>query len=70
MIMSVLRPRRAEGARHDSNDPVCGRELDTRNAPVQVHHKDGTYFFCSQVCARTFLENPEQFVDTARDDAE
>lgn len=46
-------------------DPVCGMEIDTSQAQAQTTHKGQAYFFCSEECLRTFVEDPEEFIGKA-----
>jgi Cu+-exporting ATPase len=44
-------------------DPVCGMQFDSRQAAAQAVHDGVAYYFCSEECRDTFLEDPEQFVE-------
>ena len=43
-------------------DPVCGMQLDSSQAEAQTVYDGVAYFFCSEECRQTFLEDPEAFV--------
>jgi putative ABC transport system ATP-binding protein len=42
-------------------DPVCGRTIEVRGAPVYIH-RETTYRFCGDQCLVLFKTTPEQFV--------
>jgi|GEM_PF-1027465 len=42
-------------------DPVCGMELDKKDA-VKVKHKGKTYYVCGSNCQHEFESNPERYV--------
>jgi YHS domain-containing protein len=44
-----------------ARDPVCGMEVDEREAEAQSRHQGQTYYFCSPECRRKFEQNPEQY---------
>lgn len=41
-------------------DPVCGMQVDERNAPTSTY-KGQTYAFCEQECKDKFDANPDQY---------
>ncbi len=43
-------------------DPVCGMQVDPKNAAGSSEHDGQTYYFCSPGCKRKFDQNPAQFV--------
>lgn len=45
-----------------SNDPVCGREIDERQAAAVVRYRLGTYYFCSESCHKVFSANLSRYV--------
>lgn len=47
-------------------DPVCGMEVDEKEAHHQFEHKATTYFFCTPKCRMTFEGNPEKFIRLLR----
>lgn len=44
-----------------SKDPVCGMEVDERQAKATVEHKGQTFHFCSADCKQKFEQNPERY---------
>lgn len=44
-----------------SRDPVCGMQVDERNAAAQSEYKGKMYYFCSRGCKAAFDQNPEQY---------
>ncbi len=43
-------------------DPVCGMTIAKAEAVATAEHKGQTYYFCSQDCADSFRESPEDYV--------
>lgn len=43
-------------------DPVCGMMVDPGTSLTAVYHKD-SFYFCSNLCKRTFLADTENFVN-------
>jgi YHS domain-containing protein len=43
-------------------DPVCGMTIDTENA-VTVAYQGTTYYFCEDVCAEIFRDEPARWVE-------
>ncbi|MCA9473956.1 MAG: alpha-glucan family phosphorylase [Nitrospira sp.] len=43
-------------------DPVCGMMVDPGTSLTAVYHKD-SFYFCSDLCKRTFLADTENFVN-------
>ncbi|MEO5919246.1 MAG: YHS domain-containing protein [Candidatus Limnocylindrales bacterium] len=43
-------------------DPVCGMKISPADAVASIEHDGTTYYFCSQDCADSFRESPEDFV--------
>ncbi len=48
-----------------AKDPVCGMEVNEKNAPAQSNYKGSNYYFCSQQCQGKFDNNPEQYTKAA-----
>ena len=48
-------------------DPVCGMEVDERNASGKSERDGKTYYFCSQECQEEFEDNPEIFLEDLAD---
>ena len=43
-------------------DPVCGMELDAREATNMVEHESRTYSFCSPGCKAAFVQDPQRYL--------
>ena len=43
-------------------DPVCGMEVDPKEAAGKLEYNGETYYFCGPGCKRDFDKNPEKFV--------
>ena len=43
-------------------DPVCGMKIRPSEAVTTIVHDGRTYHFCSQDCADSFRESPEDYV--------
>jgi YHS domain-containing protein len=43
-------------------DPVCGLEVDPREAPYSSTYEGRTYYFSDPECKRMFDEDPEAYV--------
>jgi len=43
-------------------DPVCKMKINKSDAVATVEHKGKTYYFCSQDCADSFRESPEDYL--------
>ena len=43
-------------------DPVCQMKIRPSEAVASIEHNGTTYHFCSQDCADTFRESPEDYV--------
>jgi YHS domain-containing protein len=48
-------------------DPVCGMAIE-RNEAVVVEYRGKTYYFCEDVCAEIFREEPERWVEKSEHD--
>ena len=44
-------------------DPVCGMEIDPKDAAGTSDYQGQTYYFCSPGCKKQFDKNPQQYVD-------
>ncbi len=44
-------------------DPVCGMEVDEKQAAATSTYKGKTYYFCSRGCKVQFDKNPEKFLN-------
>jgi len=43
-------------------DPVCGMDVDPKNAAGRTEYQGKTYYFCSLGCKEKFEKNPRQYV--------
>jgi YHS domain-containing protein len=41
--------------------PVCGMEIDEKDAAAAAQHKGKTYYFCSERCKEQFDEQPQRY---------
>ncbi len=46
-----------------AKDPVCGMEVDEKEAAANGEHEGKTYYFCSKGCQETFDKNPAQYAE-------
>jgi YHS domain-containing protein len=44
-----------------AKDPVCGMQVNEREAKATTEHKGRTFHFCSTECKQTFDRNPDQY---------
>ena len=49
-------------------DPVCGMEVDTRNAAHKLSVGDATYYCCSTRCLQKFKAHPEHYMNPSATD--
>jgi P-type Cu+ transporter len=42
-------------------DPVCGMKISPSDAVATIEHDGTTYYFCSQDCADSFRDAPEDY---------
>jgi len=43
-------------------DPVCGMEIEKKNAAAQQEHEGKTYYFCSTSCHDKFRAAPQNYL--------
>ncbi len=43
-------------------DPVCGMNVDEKQAAATYEYKGKTYYFCAAGCKEKFVQNPEKFL--------
>jgi YHS domain-containing protein len=48
-----------------TTDPVCGMEVNDKNAEFQTQFAGKKYFFCSEECRKEFEQQPNEYVETA-----
>jgi YHS domain-containing protein len=44
-----------------SKDPVCGMNIDERQASAKAEHQGKTFYFCSVDCKEEFEQNPQRY---------
>lgn len=42
-------------------DPVCGMQVDEKNAAAKADYQGSTYYFCSAGCHKTFGADPAKY---------
>ena len=47
------------------HDPVCGMDIEEKDAAGAAEHKEKRYYFCSSSCLDKFNANPEQYLQPA-----
>lgn len=45
-----------------ARDPICGMDVDEKNAPATSSYKGKTYYFCVKACKEKFDKSPEKFI--------
>ena len=45
-----------------TKDPVCGMEIDERDAAATSIYEDHPYYFCSEACRQEFDRNPKRYL--------
>ena len=48
-------------------DPVCGMDVDERQAAATAEYQGKTYYFCSPGCKKAFEKEPQKYVHAATD---
>ncbi len=46
-----------------AKDPVCGMEVDEKEAAGKSEYKGKAYYFCAPGCKKSFDEDPEKYVE-------
>ena len=49
-----------------AKDPVCGMDVDEKQAPFKSYFEGVRYFFCSVACKKGFDKNPRQYVTSEK----
>lgn len=44
-----------------ARDPICGMNVDEKNAEHRTEYQGNTYYFCSLDCKAQFDEDPEEY---------
>jgi Cu+-exporting ATPase len=47
-------------------DPVCGMQVNERDAYGPVQHDGHMYYFCSEDCQAKFEARPEHYIDAGK----
>jgi Cu+-exporting ATPase len=55
-------PRTSTGSQ---KDPVCGMDVEPRDAAGMVQHAGQTYYFCSDHCVKKFKTDPDRYIETS-----
>ncbi len=45
-----------------TKDPVCGMDVDPKEAAGKSEYKGKTYYFCAPGCKKQFDRDPERYV--------
>lgn len=45
-----------------AKDPVCGMQVDEREAKFKTEYEGKTYYFCAEMCKKKFEKNPRKFI--------
>ena len=48
-------------------DPVCGMEISPEAAAATEEHEGRTFYFCSQACHDTFVNDPHRYAHPAEE---
>lgn len=43
-------------------DPVCGMQVDEKEAAATYEYKGKTYYFCAPGCKEDFVRDPEKYL--------
>jgi P-type Cu+ transporter len=54
--------RDAVATEQQVTDPVCGMKISPSDAVATIEHNGTTYYFCSQDCADSFRESPDDYL--------
>lgn len=44
-----------------TKDPICGMQVDPKQAAGSSEYQGKTYYFCSLACKRKFDQSPERY---------
>jgi YHS domain-containing protein len=50
-------------------DPVCGMDVDPKNAASKSEYQGKTYYFCSLGCKKDFDKEPQKYVKAKAHDS-
>ena len=59
--VEVKQPKGEEKMASTVKDPVCGMEIDPKNAAAQIDYQGKTYHFCSSACYDKFKAEPHKY---------
>jgi len=45
-----------------AKDPVCGMDVEEKNAAATSEYNGQTYYFCAKGCKKAFDEEPAKYV--------
>ena len=45
-----------------AKDPVCGMEVNEKDASATAEYKGQTYYFCCEGCKRSFERDPDKYI--------
>ncbi len=48
-------------------DPVCGMDVDPKNAAGKSEYEGKTYYFCSLGCKKEFDQQPQKYLKEKKD---
>ena len=48
-------------------DPVCGMDVDPKNAPAKSEYEGKIYYFCSLGCKKEFDQQPQKYLKKIKD---
>jgi len=51
-----------------AKDPVCGMEVDEKEAAATYEYEGKTYYFCAPGCKESFAQDPEKYVTKESED--
>jgi YHS domain-containing protein len=51
-----------------TTDPVCGMDIDEKEAAGSEEYGGTTYHFCSKACQETFRNAPERYAESKEGD--
>ncbi len=51
-----------------TTDPVCGMQVDEKQAPASAVYQGKTYYLCPLGCRQTFITEPAAYVKKAHTD--
>lgn len=49
-----------------AKDPVCGMEVDEKEATAKAEYKGKTYYFCAHSCEEAFKKGPKKYVKPSK----